>query len=82
MTISWNPGTTRANCRVYFNYSVCPLTDISFGRAPRNFHHKGRVIRRLVALHHGVNDMLAEADRRAHDANTGVTVNYTHWFMM
>ncbi|KAG6371324.1 hypothetical protein JVT61DRAFT_9617, partial [Boletus reticuloceps] len=45
--------------------------------APGNFRYKGRVIRRLVSVHNTVDDMLAEADRRAHVANTGITANHT-----
>lgn len=53
------------------------LTYILFYRAPGNFHYKDRVIRRLVSLHNTVDDMLAEADRRAHLTHTHVTINHT-----
>ncbi|KAG9310370.1 hypothetical protein JVU11DRAFT_9503 [Chiua virens] len=42
----------------------------------QSFRYKGRLIRRLVSLHDSVNDMLAEADRRAHVANANI-VNHT-----
>lgn len=60
-----------------FNHSVCPSTDVSFGRSPGTFHCKGCVIRHLVSHQNTVDDMLAEADRRARVTDTGIAVNHT-----
>ena len=42
------------------------------------YHQKGRVIRRLVSLHYTLDDMLAEADRRANLARTNIVVEHTN----
>ena len=45
---------------------------------PEYFGYKGRLIKRLVSFDDTVDDMLAEADRRAHAASVGVTINHTN----
>ena len=56
----------------------CPFFIDFSCSGPGYFHSKGRLIRRLVSLYDMADDMLAEADRRANAANTGITVNHTN----
>ena len=56
----------------------CPFSNGFSCSGPGYFHSKGRLIRRLVSLYEMADDMLAEADRQANAANTGITVNHTN----